>query len=54
MECRNCHVGELKQPDGKGYAICSDCGAFELLYTPQPYQSAFHKDPHHIRGLFGG
>ena len=31
-----------------------DCNTYVNTYVPQPYQAAFHKDPHHIKANFGG
>jgi phage terminase large subunit len=34
--------------------MCNECGAIRFLYTPQPYQAAFHADPAKYRAFFGG
>lgn len=52
--CPNCMMGDIKRRDGTMYGVCPDCGAFELMYEPQDYQMKLHKDPHLIRGIFGG
>ena len=48
MKCMNCHVTEMEKPiDGHpSYWSCPSCGAIELKYTPQDYQTGLHEVPY--------
>lgn len=48
MQCLNCYTAEMADPPDKhpSYTQCPNCGAIELLYTPQDYQQAIHEIPY--------
>lgn len=56
--CSICQSKELHKPEVETapymWSVCPDCGAIYLWYEPQDYQEEFHRDPHMIKGLFGG
>ena len=52
-KCKLCSAGEMIQPEGKRYSVCSICNASEIHYYPQPHQAEFHRDKHTFKAIFG-
>ena len=41
-------------PDCKFWLECEECNTFVNTYYPQPHQAGLHRDPHKLKGNFGG
>lgn len=53
-QCPNCRIGYMSETDQESYRQCTECNAILFNYKPQPYQQAFHRDPHKFKAFFGG
>jgi uncharacterized protein (DUF983 family) len=53
-ECPHCRIGRFLETDQDSYLLCDECGAIYFTYKPQPYQAAYHRDPHKIKMFAGG
>lgn len=59
MECLNCYTADMQEPQNNhpAYVECPNCGAIELTFEPQDYQSSlFQLDVKEMQiiGVFGG